>query len=194
MTQTNPLIPAGRSALLVADFYPVVTELDHGRSRDVLARTNELIALARAKEMPVIFCATTFREGAPEVSTRNMLFAPKKTAAAAPFDPRAQMHPVIDMRDSDIVIAKRRVSAFHATELDLILRANGIDTLVLCGFATRGVVLSTVRQGADLDYALVVVEDCCTERDAAIHDALMTDILPMQARILRTAQIEAAMG
>ena len=61
------------------------------------------------------------------------------------------------------MVGKHRVNALYGTALDLILRANALDTLIILGYATSGVVLSTVRAAADLDYRLVVVEDCCAE-------------------------------
>ena len=55
-------------------------------------------------------------------------------------------------------MGKHRVNALHGTALDLILRANARDTLIILGYATRGVVLSTVRAAADLDYRQIVVQ------------------------------------
>ena len=69
--------------------------------------------------------------------------------------------PAVRPQPEDVVVVKHRVGAFSSTDLDMILRAKGVDTLVLTGLATSGVVLSTVRQGADADYRLVVVADCC---------------------------------
>jgi nicotinamidase-related amidase len=73
--------------------------------------------------------------------------------------------------------------------LDLILRANNIDTLIILGYATSGVVLSTVRYAADLDYRLVVVEDCCADQDPAIHDFLTQRIFPRQAEVVSALEV-----
>jgi isochorismate hydrolase len=63
-------------------------------------------------------------------------------------------------------VVKHRVSPFVGTDLETLLRANGIDTLVLAGVHTSGVVLSTVCHAVDLNYRLVVVRDCCADPDA----------------------------
>ncbi|HEY8745038.1 MAG TPA: isochorismatase family protein, partial [Chloroflexota bacterium] len=81
-----------------------------------------------------------------------------------------------------------RVSAFAGSDLDLILRAGTIDTMVLCGIATSGVVLSTLRQAADLDYRLVVLADGCLDSDAEVHRVLMEKIFPRQADVLTVEQ------
>jgi isochorismate hydrolase len=62
------------------------------------------------------------------------------------------------------IVIKRRVSAFAGSDLDLLLRARDIDTLVLTGIAPNGVVLSTLRQAADLDYRLIVLSDGLSRR------------------------------
>jgi hypothetical protein len=81
------------------------------------------------------------------------------------------------------VVGKHRVNALYGTALDLILRANALDTLIILGYATSGVVLSTVRAAADLDYRLVVVEDCCADQDPDLHDFLTQRLFPRQADV-----------
>jgi nicotinamidase-related amidase len=83
------------------------------------------------------------------------------------------------------------VSAFAGTDLDMILRANGIETLVLAGIATSGVVLSTLRHAADADYKVVVAEDCCADRDPEVHRVLTEKVFPRQATIVK---VEAVVG
>ena len=72
-------------------------------------------------------------------------------------------------------MVKHRISPFVGTDLETLLRANGINTLVLAGVHTGGVVLSAVRHAGDLDYRLVVVRDCCADPDADVH-AMLLDI------------------
>jgi nicotinamidase-related amidase len=66
----------------------------------------------------------------------------------------------------------------------VVLRARGIDTLVLTGIATSGVVLSTPRQAADLDYRLTVLADGCLDGDPEVHRVLTEKIFPRQADVL----------
>jgi len=66
----------------------------------------------------------------------------------------------------------------------VLLRANNIDSLVLCGIATSGVVLSTIRQAADLDYTLTVLSDACLDADPEVHNVLMTKVFVRQATVL----------
>jgi nicotinamidase-related amidase len=79
------------------------------------------------------------------------------------------------------VVTKRRVSAFAGSDLDVVLRSLDVDALVLCGIATSGVVLSTLRQAADLDFGLTVLRDGCVDADEEVHRVLMDKVFPRQA-------------
>jgi nicotinamidase-related amidase len=59
---------------------------------------------------------------------------------------------------------------------------------------TSGVVLSTVRQAADLDYRLVVLSDACADTDTAAHEVLMGSVFPRQAEVQTVAEWAASLG
>ena len=65
----------------------------------------------------------------------------------------------------------------------MILRANDIDTLVLFGIATSGVVLSTLIEASDADYRLAVIGDCCADLDSALHDCLIQRFFPKRGSV-----------
>ena len=140
---------------------------------------------ARAAEIRIIYVTVRFRPGYPEVSPRNKSFAAlAQTPGFSESDPATAIHPDIAPAPSDILVTKRRVSAFSGSDLDVVLRAANIDTLVLTGIATSGVVLSTLRQAADLDYRLVVLADACLDGDAEVHRVLTEKVFPRQAEVL----------
>lgn len=74
-------------------------------------------------------------------------------------------------QESDIVVQKWRSSAFVATNLDMILRNNGIKSVVCCGFITQGCVESTARDAGFYDYYPVVVEDAVANYHPHLHEA-----------------------
>jgi len=80
------------------------------------------------------------------------------------------------------------VSAFTGSDLQVVLRSLGAGTLVLTGIATSGVVLSTLRQAADLDYRLVVLSDGCLDADPEVHRVLTEKVFPRQAAVRTVAQ------
>jgi nicotinamidase-related amidase len=85
-------------------------------------------------------------------------------------------------------VTKRRVSAFTGSDLAVVLRALGAGTLVLAGIATSGVVLSTVREAADLDFRLTVLSDGCLDADPEVHRVLTEKVFPRQADVCTIAE------
>lgn len=71
------------------------------------------------------------------------------------------------------VIDKAGFSAFHQTTLDAILRARGIETLLLTGVTTQCCVASTLRSAVDLGYGCVLLSDACAAYDPADHEATL---------------------
>jgi len=71
----------------------------------------------------------------------------------------------------DIVVRKWRASAFVGTNLDLVLRSNHIESVVICGVVTHGCVESTARDAAFLDYYVVVLRDCVQSTKRDLHEA-----------------------
>lgn len=169
-----------RAALLVMDVQQEIVERFGDRA--ILKRLGQAIAAARAARMLVIYVKVEFRPGYPEVSPRNAAFS--GIAASGGFSPTSLVHPAIAPGPADVQVIKKRVSAFAGSDLELLLRAGDIGTLVLAGIATSGVVLSTLRAAADLDYRLVVLRDCCADSDDEVHRVLLDKVFPRQAEVL----------
>ena len=104
------------------------------------------------------------------------------------------IHPTVSPQQDEPVIVKHRVNAFFGTDLDVILRSQGVDTLILMGHATSGVILSTVRYAADADYQVIVIEDGCADRDPEVHALLMEKIFPRQATVTSSKEAVEALA
>lgn len=155
------------------------------RDAHYMKRLSQAIVGARKTATQVIYVKVAFRDGHPEVSPRNRLFSGMpyldqlaETAAAS------QIVPAIAPLPGDIIVTKRRVSAFSGSDLEIVLRASDTQLLILAGIATSGVVLSTVREASDRDYRLVVLSDCCADSDPELHDVLVRKVFPRQAEVM----------
>jgi nicotinamidase-related amidase len=169
------------TALLVMDMQEdiVAGYADAG----VLVPAGRAIAAARADGLMVVYVKVEFRPDYPEISPRNPVFSSVVEAGRFVGD-QAPIHPAIAPRPGDVVVIKKRVSAFVGSDLDVLLRSREIRTLVLMGVATSGVVLSTLRAAADLDYQLIVLGDCCADGDPEVHRVLLKKVFPRQAEVL----------
>lgn len=184
-----------RTAVLCMDFQTDIVQRFAGAdSQGLLRRTATLLDAARAAGARIGYVKVGFRPGYPEVSANNQSFSTVRSSGRFEGDaPGAEIHPQVAPREGDFVVTKHRYGAFHGTDLDMILRANGIDTLVLAGISTSGVVLSTVRHAADADYRIVVVADCCADPDAEVHRVLTEKVFPRQARVANSAEVITAL-
>lgn len=173
-----------RSALMIMDIQgAVVARLDEPDA--LLASIKRALDHARATGMLVIYVRVAFRTGAPEVHRRNRIFSHVSNSDGfGDEDAATQIHSSVAPLATEIVVTKRRVSAFAGSDLDMVLRSTEVDELVLCGISTSGVVLSTVRQAADLDYQLIVLRDGCADGDPEVHRVLLDKVFPRQADVV----------
>lgn len=172
-----------KTALLIMDVQEGI--LARRENKDAyLAKVKAAVNKAHEKKIPVIFVVVGFRPGVPEVSERNKMFSALKQMSNSMINPQ----PVITPEDDDVVVTKRRVSAFSGSDLEVILRAKNIEHLVLSGIATSGVVLSTVREASDKDYKLTVLSDLCLDADPEVQNVLLTKVFPRQATVITSEE------
>jgi len=173
------------SALLVMDVQRDIVGLaDDGSG--YLPRLRRAIDGARAADIPVIYVVISFRPGHPEVGgTRNRaLTALAQAGAYVEGEPGTEIHPEVAPAPGDVVVRKRRASAFSGSDLDVVLRARGIDSLVLAGIATSAVVMYTLCQANDLDFGLTVLSDGCLDLDPEVHGFLIERLFPQWADVV----------
>ena len=189
-------INVSSTALIIADFYKdMMGTIPHSIERNVLHNTQEVQKAARHSGMLICYSATVFRPGYIEISDRNKTFSQRKNSGQpAVSDPIEVIHPGVSPINGEVVVGKHRVNALYGTDLDMTLRANQINTIILLGYATSGVVLSTTRFAADSDYGIIIVEDCCADTDPEAHDFLMKKIFPRQADVVTSADIINALS
>lgn len=151
---------------------------------------NLAIQTARSGNIPVIYVVVGFRQGYPEVSPNNKSFSVIQKDHSRSFDTEeaARVHASVAPQPGDIIITKKRVSAFTGSDLEVVLRSQGIAHIVLTGIATSGVVLSTLREAADKDYTISVLSDCCADRDEEVHRVLTTKVFTRQADVMKVGE------
>ena len=196
--QQQPAIEIDKSAtaVLLMDYQNDMVERVPEQERKVLLDSAmSVLASARKAGMPVVYIVVKFRNGYPEVSPRNKLFSMvKKGGRLLDGTPATEIHASVAPAPADVVLTKVRVGAFSTTALETLLRARGITSLVLLGIATSGVVLSTVRWAADMDYGLTVIADGCADFNADTHRVLLENVFPAQANVITASAFKAAMG
>jgi nicotinamidase-related amidase len=181
-----------RSALLSMDLQAGVVSV-YVKDEGLIPRAAALLAQARDAGMTIIHVKVGFRPNVPEASPRNKFL--KMVKASLQHQQFFQgtsgaIHPALSPADGDLVVTKSRISAFAGTDLDLLLRAHDIETLVMFGVATSGVVLATFQDAFDRDYELIVIKDCCADLDAELHRALLEKHFPRFATVISANEFE----
>lgn len=190
MTTTIPAIDPKRTALLAMDFQNGIVA--HISDPDaLLERVKGAIADVRAAGGTIGYVRVAFtEENWAAVPETNKTFAGVAAAKMMHHeDATTQIDERITPEGDDIVVRKIRFGGISTTDLDRQLCDRGIDTLVLSGISTSGVVLSTLIDAADRDYRLYVLSDGVADSDTQVHDVLLNKVFPSRAYIIDTAQL-----
>jgi nicotinamidase-related amidase len=187
------LIDPRRAGLLVMDYQNGVVDM-LGEPDDLLSRTADAIALVRRRGGVVGYVRVAFEDADFEaIPPTSRMGARARTLADALHNDSSStaVHDRLAPEPDDIVVRKVRVGAFSTTDLDAQLRERGIDTLILAGISTSGVVLSTVRDASDRDYRVLVVADATADPDPDVHAFLIERIFPRQADVITVSELDA---
>jgi len=180
-----------RAALLLMDFHTSTFRLVSDPAT-LLDRAKAARRWAHDAGVQVVHVRVAFTaQDRASIPSRNKSFTKLATDGRfAEGSPDAEIHADLRPAEGEIVTTKTRVGAFSTTNLANHLSARGIDTLILGGIATSGVVLSTLRDAADRDYRLLVLSDCCADADPEVHRVLVDKVFPRQADIVETSDLE----
>ena len=164
---TQLSINRSKTAILIMDYQRrQLSAFSEEFQNEIIARANEVLAKARNKGITVINV---------EVQRPEMM-------------PVTEIHPAMTPPPGESLLTKRRSGPFSTTNLDELLKKQGIETLVLMGIRTMGCVLTTVRWAADIDYNLIVLSDCCADQDEEVHRVLMEKVFPRQASVITSQE------
>ncbi len=161
---------------------------------NILANTVRLLSAARSAGLPIFYIQNTRR---PDFADQKAVLTDAGGAARGGpvLGTRGwELLDEITPEPQDDVILKYRQGAFSGTPLDTLLRARGIDTLILAGVRTTHGIETTVRDGRDLGYNMVVVSDCTGGVSPEDHRFTVERIFPMLARVRSGAQVAAMLN
>ncbi|MFJ8314004.1 MULTISPECIES: cysteine hydrolase family protein [unclassified Streptomyces] len=189
-TPALPTITPERTALLAMDFQNGIVPLAPD-SDALVERVKGAIAHVRAAGGTIGYVRVAFTEDDwASVPETNKTFS---AVAAAKMlhheDAATQIDERIAPEEGDIVVRKIRIGSASTTDLHQQLRDRGIDTLILSGISTSGVVLSTLNDAADRDYRVYVLSDGVADPDPETHRVLLDKVFPSRAHLIDTATL-----
>jgi nicotinamidase-related amidase len=167
------------TALIIGDVQTGIVET-YPWTRSVLEPLAALLPPVRAHGTPVIYVRAALRPDQAEVPARNPI-ATWMFISGEIFQessPATSIHPDIRPLPGEAVLTKRRASAFTGTDLEAILRARDVTEVAIAGVATSGVVLATLLDAVERDYAVTVLRDGCADAEPDVHEFLLDRIFP----------------
>ena len=138
--------------------------------RGTQEHTAKAIAAARTAGVKIGYVRVGFSDDYRECPPASPIFSGARNNGLFKLGTwGTEVHPSLAPKPQDFDIVKHRVSPFYTTSLEAILRANGIERIIMCGVSTNGVVHSGAREAHDRDYEVVILEDCCAGVTADEH-------------------------
>ena len=139
-----------------------------------VGKAASLIETARGAGARVDFAVIGFEPGYPElVANVPLLAMVKQFGAAVKGTKQTEVLAELAPLESELVLAHTRTSPFQDTPLDRLYRANGIDTVIVCGIATNASVEDAARHAANLGYRVIIASDASSAATRAAHDATL---------------------
>jgi nicotinamidase/pyrazinamidase len=152
-------------AVIVVDMLEGNYEHIQADNRDevkIIPLVRDFLKQCRGKSIPVIFACDSFLENDFIFKSRMKPHAIRGTSGVRPL-------PALGIEKTDIILEKRRFSAFFKTDLDQTLRTLGVDTVAVCGIHTHFCVLATALDAVCLDFNSIIIEDLSAAYKTEIH-------------------------
>ncbi|MBM4278920.1 MAG: cysteine hydrolase [Deltaproteobacteria bacterium] len=141
--------------------FPITQE-----AKRIIPNLQRLLNESREKGCPIIFACDSFLK-------EDFIFKGKMKARSLRGTKDAEVVDDLKPEPTDMVLPKRRFSAFFKTDLDQTLRTLGVDMIVVTGIATEVCVLMTAMDGLCHDFSVILLEDCCASRNSEAHQGCL---------------------
>jgi ureidoacrylate peracid hydrolase len=191
-----------RTALLNVDMQRCFVEgtpIASPEGLTLLPRINELLRVGRDAGVTVIHTRGWMRPDGSNTGVMSELVPPFIVALYTEGNDSAELHDALDVEAGDIVLNKPRYGAFHGTDLELILRSRGIDTVIISGIATNICCETTAREAAQRDFHVIFLSDGTATSDmggvsaSELQRATCASLAMVFARIATVQDVQQAL-
>ena len=163
---------------------------EQAKKHNVLGNIARLLDAGRKGNMVVIYVSVEFRTDYKDNLPISRLFKAVEELNGLKIGAHGtEIADELKPRPSDYMVIKKRVNAFYNTNLEVILRRNGVDTLILTGVATNYAIESTARYAHDAGYHVYIPRDCCCSRNEQMHNFTLDNVLPLLVNITTSPEL-----
>jgi nicotinamidase-related amidase len=157
----------------------------------LLEAVQRLVSWARQRAVPVIWVRMAFRPGYIDASRSVRASAGEMAGRLIDGSWGAELVDGLGRVDDDIVITKKRPSAFFGTDLNFVLRGLGVEQLVVAGTSTNWAVESTIRDAESLDYQVIVPREATGARMGDLHESALRSIASRYGEVKTMVEVLA---
>lgn len=165
------------TALIIGDIQRGITDA-YPFARQVVSPLTGLLPRARTAGILIVFVRIAFRSNRADLPPGSALYNSFFDAGDSFHEGAPGTKIDLPTTPDDVVVVKRRAGAFAGTDLDLVLRAHGVDAICIAGVATSAMVAATFYEAADLGYRITILRDGCADSDPAVHSFFMEMVFP----------------
>lgn len=162
-------VDLAKTALLVIDMQNVFVSEGYAfcapKGRDLAQRLTPLLARCRERGLPLVYTAHVIRADRSNLGVLGKIHPATSQGALEQDSDSAAFYPALAPQAGDILVEKPRYGAFHGTDLELILRQRGIETVVISGIATNVCCDTTAREATMRDFQVIFLADGTECRD-----------------------------
>ena len=169
MTQSLK-IDRDKTAVVIMDFQQRIIANNASEPENVVKQASAVLQGARSAGIPVIYVI-------------------HRGGALTEYAPDVELHEGVPPAEGEMVITKTRPGPFSTTNLDVVLRELGRDTIVIMGVSTSGCVLSCTRWAVDVNYKFIVVSDACSDSDTEVHRVLTEKVYPRFGTVVNAQEL-----
>ena len=180
-----------KPVLLVIDMLRDFLEQWEPSRRQKLVRSiNEVVGIMRAFSHPVIWVRQEFEpdlsDALPEMRVKGIRITIKGT-------PGCKILPELAVTPSDVVIVKKRYSAFYQTTLDETLAGLGPDAIILAGINTHACIRTAAIDAYQRDWPVILAADCIDSYDREHHEMSLRYMKDKIAAVMTNHEIRSAL-
>lgn len=181
-----------KTALIIVDMVKDFTQPNgrvfYPQNREILPNIQKVLTECRAHECLIVFMRNSYRKGKFDKNLETMRVNCIEGTGGDEIDPALVVEP------ADYVIKKRRYSAFFGTDLDLVLRENGVKNVVVVGTKTNCCIRATVTDAYYLDYDVYVVRECVATNDETVNRVHLQDIDKYLGHVVTMRELSEKLG
>lgn len=169
---------------MVKDFTDPKGSVYYPQNREVLPRIKKVLDVCRKHGLLIVFLRHCYRRDKLDKNLVNMRPSCLEGTDGIEIDPLLEVDSV-----KDYILNKRRYSGFVGTDLDMVLRENGVDTVIIVGTKTNCCIRATVTDAYNLDYLPIVLSDCVATNDETVNQVHLMDIQKYLGRVITSDEL-----